>query len=264
MEVPELRWETSVFQDPDGGSAILWPYLPCVRMPMKMRPREWDALALLSSSDELISLREEEEQDKESPGGHLESATASGTTLGMLVRDLSELQLEGPAIPDPERIRLLRHAENSRGGMPIYSIEPGIDDQKWADWQSRWADEQVRFRNLIATFGRNRRWAKTRIKAISRIQKPPFAIPNDLGAAAAVCAAWWAEEFISLTPELSRERNERYASRIRGAISNLRESADGDWGVGGPSLLIPVQQCYLPSLEDSLIACGSVEMLERE
>ena len=85
-----------------------------------------------------------------------------------------------------------------------------------------------------------------------------------MGAAAAVCAAGWAEEFISLTPELSRERDERYASRIRGAISNLRESADGDWGVGGPSLLIPVQQCYLPSLEDSLIACGSVEMLERE
>ena len=208
------------------GSAILWPYLPCVRMPMKMRPREWDALALLSSSDELISLREEEEQDKESPGVHLESATASGTTLGMLVRDLSELRLDGPAIPDPERIRLLRHAENSRGEMPIFSIEPGIDDQKWADWQSRWADEQVRFRNLIATFGRNRRWAKTRIKAVSRIQKPPFAIPNDLVAAAAVCAAWWAEEFISLTPELSRERDERYASRIRGAISNLRETAD--------------------------------------
>ena len=183
MEVPELRWETSVFQDPDGGSAILWPYLPCVRMPMKMRPREWDALALLSSSNELISLEKRKNRTRRAPGS-FESATASGTTLGMLVRDLSELQLDGPAIPDPERIRLLRHAENSRGGMPIFSIEPGIDDKKWADWQSRWADEQVRFRNLIATFGRNRRWAKTRIKAVSRIQKPPFDIPNDLVAAA--------------------------------------------------------------------------------
>ena len=264
VEVPELRWEPSVFQDPDGGSAILWPYLPCVRMPLKMRPREWDALAILSSPDELISLREEEGQDKESPGVHLESATASGTTLGMLVRDLSQLQLEGPAIPDPERIRLLRHAENSRGGMPIFALEPGIDDQKWADWQSRWADEQVRFRNLVSTFGRNRRWAKVRLMAISRIQKPPFAIPNDLGAAAAVCAAWWLEEFKSLTPELSRERDARFASRIRGAISNLRESAAMDWGAGSPSLLVPVQQCYLPSLEDSLIACGSVEKMERE
>ena len=100
--------------------------------------------------------------------------------------------------------------------------------------------------------------------AISRIQKPPFAIPNDLGAAAAVCAAWWLEEFKSLTPELSRERDERFASRIRGAISNLRESAAIDWGADGPSLLVPVQQCYLPSLEDSLIDCGSVEKMERE
>ena len=262
--MPELRWEASIFQDPDGGSAILWPYLPCVRMPLKMRPREWDALALLSSPGELVSLRQEEEQDKESPGVHLESATASGTTLGMLVSDLSELQLEGPAIPDPERIRLLRHAENSRGGMPIFAIEPDIDDQKWADWQSRWADEQVKFRNLISTFGRNRRWAKVRNKAISRIQKPLFAISNDLGAAAAVCAAWWVEEFKSLTPELSKERDERFASRIRGAISNLREIAGSDWKAGGPSLLVPVQQCYLPRLEDSLIACGSVEIMERE
>ena len=100
--------------------------------------------------------------------------------------------------------------------------------------------------------------------AISRIQKPPCAIPNDLGAAAAVCAAWWVEEFTSLTPELSRERDERFASRIRGAISNLRESEAEDWGDGGPSLLVPVQQCYFPRLEDSLIACGSVEGLERE
>ena len=66
MEVPELRWNLQ-FSRPDGGSAILWPYLPCVRMPLKMRPREWDALAILSSPDELISLREEEGQDKESP-----------------------------------------------------------------------------------------------------------------------------------------------------------------------------------------------------
>ena len=162
MGVPELRWESSVFHDPNGGSVLLWPYLPCIRMPAKMRPRVWDGLALLSSADELISLKEEEEQDKSSPGIHMESALASGTTLGMLVRDLSELDVEGPSIPDPERIRLLRHAENSRGGMPIYAIEPGIDDTKWADWQSRWADEQVRFRNLLATIGRSRRWSKVK------------------------------------------------------------------------------------------------------
>ncbi len=263
MEVPELRWEVSVFRDPDGGSATLWPYLPCVRMPKKMRPREWDGLALLSSADELLSLREEEEQDKASPGVHLESASASGTSLGMLVRDLSELDLEGPYIPDPERIRLLRHAENSRGGMPIYAIEPGIDDSKWADWQSRWADEQVRFRNLIATIGRTRRWSKVRKAATSRVSLSEFA-NVDLGAAAAVCAAWWLEESMCLTEELSEERDSRFASRIRGALSDLREFGENAFSSDGPNLLVLVQQSHLPHLEDSLIACDVVEKVERE
>ena len=150
-DVPELRWEPFIFEDPLGGKIVLWPYLPCIRMPPKMRPREWDGLALISSQDEISSLREEERQEIESPGVHVDSAAVSGTTLGMLVRNLSELDIEGPFIPDPEKIRLLRHAENSRGGMPIYAIEPGIDDTEWGDWQSRWADEQVRFGNLLAT-----------------------------------------------------------------------------------------------------------------
>ena len=214
MEVPELRWETSVFQDPDGGSAILWPYLPCVRMPMKMRPREWDAWPYfrLQMNSFLLERRRNRTRRARSSFGICDC-------IRHYIRDASprpfRTPIRGPAYLIPrgsDSLGMQRILE----GMPIFSIEPGIDDQKWADWQSRWADEQVRFRNLIATFGRNRRWAKTRIKAVSRIQKPPFDIPNDLVAAAAVCAAWWAEEFISLTPELSRERDERYASRIRG------------------------------------------------
>jgi len=263
MGVPELRWETSVFRDSNGGSVLLWPYLPCVRMPPKMRPRDWDGLALLSSADELVSLKEEEEQDKSNPGIHMVAATASGTTLGMLVRDLSELDLEGPSIPDPERIRLLRHAENSRGGMSIYAIEPGIDDPEWADWQSRWADEQVRFRNLLATMGKSRRWSKIRKEAIKRVTHSRLANP-DLGAASTVCAAWWTEESLCLTAELVKERDSRFSSRIRGALSNLRDSGTRDWGEDGPNLLVPVQQAHVPSLENSLIACESVEILERE
>tara|TARA_B100001996_G_C18626717_1_gene580049 strand:+ start:404 stop:1102 length:699 start_codon:yes stop_codon:yes gene_type:complete len=231
-------------------------------MPAKMRPREWDGLALLSSADELVSLKEEEDQDKSSPGIHMESALASGTTLGMLVRDLSELDIEGPSIPDPERIRLLRHAENSRGGMPIYAIEPGIDDPKWADWQSRWADEQVRFRNLLATIGRSRRWSKVRREAIQKVSLSKIASP-DLGAASTVCAAWWSEESMCLTDELVIERDSRFSSRIRGALSDLRDR-DGDWAEGGPTLLVPVQQAHVPSLENSLIACESVEIVRGE
>ena len=263
MGVPELRWESYVYHDPDGGSILLWPYLPCVRMPKKMRPRIWDGLALLSSKDDLISLKEEEEQDKSSPGIHVDSADASGTTLGMLVRDLSELDLNGPFIPDPEMIRLLRHAENSRGGMPIYAIEPGIDDPQWANWQSRWADEQVRFRNLLATIGRSRRWSKIRRQAIQKVANSKFANP-DLGAASTICAAWWHEESICLTENLENERDSRFSSRIRGALSDLRNMGNSDSESDGPVLLVPVPQAHMPSLENSLIDCAEVELMERE
>ncbi|MBI88146.1 MAG: hypothetical protein CMB67_03865 [Euryarchaeota archaeon] len=263
MPVPKLRWEPTVFQDPLGGEITLWPYLPCVLMPKQMRPRHWDGLALLSSIDELTSLREEEDQEKASPGVHLQSAVASGTSLGMLVRDLSALEIDGPSIPDPERIRLIRHAENSRGGMPVYPLEPGIDDEDWADWQSRWADEQVRLGNLIATMGRSRRWAKIRRKAASSVSKSKWVDAN-LGAASAVCAAWWMEESLSLTEKLVRERDSRLSARLRGALADLRGTDNKFSKNETTTLLVPVQQAYLPSLENSLFACEDVEMLRRE
>ncbi len=264
MKVPELQWEPSVFRDPLGGSIVLWPYLPCVRMPKHLRPRDWDGLALLSSSDELLSLKEEEKQDKESPGVHVESAAASGTTLGMLVRDLTELEVDGPFIPDPERIRLLRHAENSRGGMPIYSIEPGIGDSKWADWQSRWADEQVRVRNLLATMRRSSRWSKIRKMAINKVSSSKWVDP-DLGAAATVCAAWWLEEASSLTDELVRERDCRISSRLRGALADMRANKIGSLNeASSPVLLVPVHQAYQSSLENSLFGSDVVEEMREE
>ena len=68
-------------------------------MPSELRPRNWDGLALIASPDELLAIRDEEGQDKNSPGVHVESAAASGTTLGMLVRDLRALEIAGPSIP---------------------------------------------------------------------------------------------------------------------------------------------------------------------
>ena len=197
----------------------------------------------------------------------MESASASGTTLGMLVKDLQELEIDGPSIPDPERIRLLRHAENSRGGMPIYPIEPDMEDEDWADLQSKWADEQVKLRNLIATIGRSRRWAKTRKGAISMVNRSKWETP-DLGAAATVCYAWWSEEGMALTEELSRIRTRRISSRLRGALADMRDLSgkEPNWwdSDSGPILLTPVQQAYLPSLQNSLFACEDVEKVVRE
>ena len=263
MNFPRLRWESSEFHDPLGGIILLWPYLPCVRMPSELRPRNWDGLALIASPDEISSVREEEEQDKNSPGVHVDSAASSGTTLGMLVRDLRELEIAGPFIPDPERIRLIRHAENSRGGLPIYAIEPGIDDPDWLEWQSLWADEQVKFRNLLATLFRNRRWSRLRNSAINQVESHK-SVNADLGAAATVCAAWWAEERTGLTPSLIDRRDKRIAARLRGALSDLRGVDGGDSDAGAPTLLVPVQQANLYALESILSTCDSLEKVGRE
>ena len=54
MSAAKLAWEPVIFDDPDGGRVLLWPYLPCVRMPSVLRTREYfDGIALLASYDEI-------------------------------------------------------------------------------------------------------------------------------------------------------------------------------------------------------------------
>ena len=104
----ELRWETVVLEDPLGGRIVLWPHLPCVRMPSSLRYRgRWNGLALLFSLSDLSEWRQDATQDKESPGVHIDAAIASGTVLGRLMKDLKEYDVDGPKIPDPEQLRLL-------------------------------------------------------------------------------------------------------------------------------------------------------------
>ena len=104
---------------------------------------------------------------------------------------------------------------------------------------------------------------RDRYLSIAKVAQSKLASP-DIGAASTECAAWWGEESMSLTDELRNERDSRFSSRIRGALSNLREIEVSNWGEEGPTLLVPVQQAHLPALENSLIACESVETLERE
>ena len=264
VEVPQLRWNPTVLDDPEGGRIVVWPHLPCVRMPNSLRYREsWDGLALLFSLSDLSGWRHDEKQDRESPGVHIEAAIASGTVLGRLMKDLQEYDVDGPKIPDPEQVRLLLHADNARGGMPIYAIEPELDDSDWVDWEFRSADEQSRVFNLLATLTTSRRWRKTRSAAVQMVERSKDANP-DLGAAAASCAAWWIEEQGALTAELISERNSRFASRLRGALAELRNSRVDDAKASDSTLLVPVHQAWLPSLEAAVTAWPDPEPVSRE
>ena len=47
-------------------------------------------------------------------------------------------------------------------------------------------------------------------------------INSEIGAASASGASWWIEEQRVLTEDLVKERDERYAARIKGALNDLR------------------------------------------
>ena len=48
-----------------------------------------------------------------------------------------------------------------QGGLPIYAIEPNLEDEKWVEWQIESADQQVTYSNLILTLTTGRRWKKS-------------------------------------------------------------------------------------------------------
>jgi len=259
-----LRWEPSILKDPLGGRIVLWPHLPCVRMPSSLRYRgRWDGLALLFSLSDLSGWRLDEKQDKESPGVHIQAAIASGTVLGRLMKDLQEYEVDGPKIPDPEQVRLLLHADNARGGMPIYAIEPELDDSDWTEWLENSADKQASMANLLSTLTTSRRWKKTRSSAIPKVTRND-AVDADMGAAAASCAAWWIEEQGALTEELLSQRNTRFAARLRGALADLINSRVDDAEASECTLLVPVHQAWLPSLEAAVAAWPDPEPVSME
>ncbi|MDP6292412.1 MAG: hypothetical protein QF610_01080, partial [Candidatus Thalassarchaeaceae archaeon] len=203
----------------------------------------------------------EEKQEKESPGVHRDSAIASGTVLGRLMTDLNELDVDGPVIPDPEQLRLLLHAKNSRGGLPIYAIEPNLEDEKWVEWQIESADQQVTYSNLILTLTTGRRWKKIRKNAIKSVTSSKF-VNADLGAASASCLTWWIEEQRGISDELKKLRDERFVSRLRGALANLRNKENSN--SEETTLMVPIHQAWLPSIRKAISSCTNVEEITPE
>jgi len=262
MELPALVWDEFHFEDPDGGRIIFWPHIPCIRMPVKLRSySNFDGVAFLTSSIDIQSWIIEEKQEKESPGVHRDSAIASGTVLGRLMTDLNELDVDGPVIPDPEQLRLLLHAKNSRGGLPIYAIEPDLEDEKWIEGQIESADNQVTYSNLILTLTTGRRWKKIRKNAIKSVTSSKF-VNADLGAASASCLTWWIEEQRGISDELKKVRDERFVSRLRGALANLRNKENSR--SEEITLMVPIHQAWLPSIRKAISSCTNVEEITPE
>ncbi len=261
MDNSKLTWEAINYDDPLGGKIILWPHLPCIMMPTKMRVKNWDGLALLYSSDDIAVLRKEDELEIKNPGVNVQAVMASGSSMNMLLKDIQVLDVEGPKIPDPEPTRLLHHAENSRN-RPIYPIIPNIDDKKWEEWYIGCADNQVKVSNLLGTLTRSRRFNKNKLITMKNIQKSKY-VNSHLGAASASCASWWIEDHRGLTDYLINERDKRFASRIRGALSDLRNRRVDLSLVSEPILLVPVHQAHLSTLANAVNECNKIEEINR-
>ena len=95
MADTQLVWREVVIEDPDGGEIVLWPHLPCVLMPKEIRSRKiWDGLALLLSTNDFMSMKDDDDNERVSPGANVEAAISSGTQFGKLLKDLRELEID--------------------------------------------------------------------------------------------------------------------------------------------------------------------------
>ena len=147
------------------------------------------------------------------------------------------------------------------GGLPIYAIEPNLEDEKWVEWQIESADQQVTYSNLILTLTTGRRWKKIRKNAIKSVTSSKF-VNADLGAASASCLTWWIEEQRGISDELKKLRDERFVSRLRGALANLRNKENSN--SEETTLMVPIHQAWLPSIMKAISSCTNVEEITPE
>ena len=82
-----------------------------------------------------------------------------------------------------------------------------------------------------------------------------------MGAASATCFSWNAEEERVIGRNLSQERDMRFASRIRGALADLRDSRVDVDESSQPLLMVPVHQARLPLIEESILAWPEPETI---
>jgi len=246
-----LDWADRIWKDPDGGSIHLHGTLPTVVHPEKLRPRiDWDGLAILATDEEAELWIQEEKDEKEDEGVNLESALlAGGLDSIMLDRLMMLSEIRAGRFPDPEPRRLHRAA--IRHERPIYFIEPAADsDEDWSEHLSNEAKSMTTFRKLLSTIRTPKKFDKAVRKIKEELIEPPRPISEQMGVAAVLCAAWWRVGESRRGEEISTVRNARFATRLRGALADLRQEKGND-----AVLLVPIFQDWrdemIGALEDA-------------
>jgi nucleotide-binding universal stress UspA family protein len=249
-----LVWEDLTWQDPDGGTIVLHGVLPTIVYPRKLRPNyQWHGLALLESEDIVEFWIQEEKDEAESQGVNRSHALISGGTMAIYLDELIELEdIASGRFPDPEPRRVHRLAE--RHQRPVYFIEPSFDDEGWEEHMLKEAKEVSRWRKLLGLISLGGKWRKRVKKNIFQAKKPPKGISANFASASVLAATWWDLNEWLIGEEISSERNNRFATRLRGALADLRKT-HGDEAC----LLVPLVMPWRHQISSSLELVSEIE-----
>lgn len=249
-----LDWADLNWVDPDGGTVHLHGVLPTVVFSNKLRPRfKWDGLGLMVSEEEIELWEHEEELEKKSPGINFSGATSQGGDFSRLLGGLSILEeIQTCRFPDPEPRRLQKYAY--RGNKPVFFIEPSLSDEKWNEWLELHATEITRPLKILSNLWSGRKFNKN-VSKMMKIAKVKNGESTEFAVASAISAAWWIGIEDKISDQLKEKRDSRYASRIRGALLEMKNS-----GIEEPSLLLVCNLAQRQSLYNALQNIPAVEV----
>ena len=249
-----LEWEDLVWKDPDGGLVYLHGVLPTVVYPNSLRPRiKWSGLGLMVSEEEIELWEHEEELEKKSPGINFTGAISQGGDFSRLLGGLSLLEnIQTCKFPDPEPRRLQKYAV--RGEKPVFFIEPPLSDEDWSNWLELHAYESTRPLKLLSNIWSGRKFKKN-LSLMMKKAQVKSGESSELAVASAISSAWWIGIENTISTELKEKRDYRYASRIRGALAEMRKL-----GITDPSLLLVTSLAQRVSLFNALENIPPAEM----
>ena len=242
------------------GARLCFTVLPTVVLPNGMRPRlTWHGLGIMGSSEEVDVWAEEEKAEVKDPGINLDSAILNGGLDGLYLEMLA-FGVEGLQVGkfDPEPRRLHKAAVNH--DRPVFFIEPDMDDEQWVEFrkEAKAMTRPLKLELFLPLEGGGR----ASKECVSTWLNSHHAM-DGLQAASALATTWWSLNE-KIVEELNRAKDLRFASRLRGALSTLREEY-GDESV----LLVPIQQAWRKSMLAALESqpdaeTSSSEMLPQE
>ena len=194
-------------------------------------------------------MEQEEKDEAESSGVNLAHGLVSGIQ-GIFLESNSDWRryLGSVSDPEPGRVQLAQ-----RHNRPVFFIEPELDDEEWEAHMIAEAKEVSQWKKLLGLLP-GKKWRKRVKSNIFEAEKPPKGVTPNLSSAAVLCATWWDLNEWLIGEKISQDRNLRFASRLRGALSELRKE-HGDEAV----LLVPLYLPWRSAMYNQLVKLPNVE-----